>query len=86
MTAFSLETLTRDSFVVRYDHVEYIVSGERGGDGVWEIFPKMVYRTVPDERPTLLDDEALKASIVSALVRHWPQYGYEYTLKVVEDG
>lgn len=84
MTEFSLTTLTRDSFVVEYDGVEFIVSGERGAE-VWDVFPKMVYRKVPDSRPKLVEDESLKASIVAALIANWDNYGYDYTLNLIED-
>lgn len=85
MADFSLKTLTRDSFIVDYDHIEYSVNGERGGDGVWDVFPEMVYRIVSDGRPRLVEDKALKAAIVDALFANWDAYDYDYTLNRVED-
>ena len=85
MPKFSLKTLTRDSFIVDYDGVEYSVNGERGGDGTWDVFPKMVYRTVPDGLATLVEDEKLKAAIVAALFANWSQYDFDYTLNLIED-
>ena len=85
MSTFSLITLTRDSFIVDYDGIEYSVNGERGGDGTWDVFPQMVYQIVPDSRPRLVEDDALKAAIVAALFANWDQYGYDYTLNLIED-
>ena len=85
MAEFNLTTLTRDSFVVEYDGNEFIVSGERGNDGVWDVFPKMVYRKMPENLPTLVEDETLKAEIVAALIANWDKYGYDYTLNLIED-
>jgi len=41
---------------------------------------------LPEDADTrLVEDEALKAAIVEALFEHWPEYGYSYTLKLLED-
>jgi hypothetical protein len=84
MATFSLKNLTRDSFIVEFDGIEYSVNGERGID-VWDIFPQMVYRLGANAERILLEDESLKAKIVSALQAHWPEYGHPWKLNVVKD-
>jgi len=85
MSSFSLKHLTRDSFIVEFENFEYTVSGERYGDGTWEIFPMMVYRLGTSGKLELLQDESLKARIVAALKEHWHEYDLPWTL-VLPDG
>ena len=80
MSTFSLKNLTRDSFIVEFEGKEYNVSGERYGDGTWEIFARMVYRLGPGGDWKLLEDESLKAKVVAALREHWHEYQLPWTL------
>ena len=81
MPAFTLITLTRDSFIVEFGGIEYSVSGERYGDGRWEIFPDMVYERLPDGGARLVSKPRLRAAIVAALRQHWADYDYPWTLE-----
>ena len=80
MPAFSIKTLTRDSFIVEFDGADYKVDGERGGDGTWEIFPDMVYTVAADGTRELVDDARLRNAVVAALREHWHEYDYPWTL------
>ena len=84
MANFSLINLTRDSFIVEYDGIEYSVNGERGTD-VWDIFPEMIYRLGANGERILLEDKSLKAEIVKALQEHWPEYHHPWVLDVVKN-
>ena len=80
MPSFELITLTRDSFVVKFDRREYKIDGERYDDGTWQIFPLMVYRYEDGESRGLVDDDELRAAVVTALLQHWSEYDFPWTL------
>lgn len=80
MPSFTLKKLTRGQAIVEYNGHEYNVNGEGYGDGTWEIFPKMVYQLTGAGEWKFLENDDLKAEIVSALRENWSNYHPAWSL------